>query len=63
MGKTYKESHFPGSKQSGKAAEYQSKKKVRHSKMQPYKRERAMVHLFLRCLEHTIKQINLILII
>lgn len=36
MGKTYKESHFPGSKQSGKAAEYQSKKKVRHSKMQPF---------------------------
>lgn len=43
MGKTYKESHFPGSKQSGKAAEYQSKKRVRHSKMQPYKRERAIV--------------------
>ena len=43
MGKTYKESHFPGSKQSGKEAEYQSKKRVRHSKMQPYKRERAIV--------------------
>lgn len=39
MGKTYKESHFPGSKQSGKAAEYQSKKRVRHSKMQLYKEE------------------------
>ena len=33
MGKTYKESHFPDSKQPGKAAEYQSKKKVRHSKL------------------------------
>lgn len=43
MGKTYKESHFPGSKQSGKAAEYQSKKKAKHSKMQPYKRERTIV--------------------
>lgn len=43
MGKTYKESHFPGSKQLGKAAEYQSKKRVRHSKMQPYKRKRAIV--------------------
>lgn len=43
MGKTYKESHFPGSKQSEKAAEYQSKKKAKHSKMQPYKRERTIV--------------------
>ena len=43
MGKTYKESNFLGSKQSGKAAEYQSTKRVRHSKMQPYKRKRAIV--------------------
>lgn len=43
MEKTYKKSHFPDSKQSGKAAEYQSKKRVRHSKMQPYKRERTIV--------------------
>lgn len=28
MGKTYKESNFPGSKQSGKAAEYQSKREL-----------------------------------
>jgi hypothetical protein len=43
MGKPIKSLIFPGSKQSGKAAEYQSKKRVRHSKMQPYKRERAIV--------------------
>lgn len=40
MGKTYKESHFPGSKQSEKAYEYQAKKKIRHKKLGPYKRGR-----------------------
>lgn len=43
MGKTYKESHFSGPKQSGKTAEYQIKRKIKHSKMQPYKRERIVV--------------------
>lgn len=37
MGKTYKES-YGGSNQSMYAKEYQSKKKIRHAKMQPYKR-------------------------
>lgn len=37
MGKTYKEA-FSGSKQSQHAKEYQSKKRIKHAKMQPYKR-------------------------
>lgn len=37
MGKTYKEA-FSGSKQSQYAKEYQSKKRIKHAKMQPYKR-------------------------
>jgi len=37
MGKTFKEA-YTGSKQSVVAKEYQSKKKIRHAKMQPYKR-------------------------
>lgn len=40
MGKTYKESHFPGSKQSREASFYQSKKKIRHSKMEAYSRQK-----------------------
>lgn len=37
MGKTYKES-YNGSKQALEALEYRSKKKIRHRKMEPYKR-------------------------
>ena len=37
MGKTYKEA-YGGSKQSQYAKEYQSKKRIKHAKMQPYKR-------------------------
>jgi hypothetical protein len=37
MGKTFKEAYF-GSKQAEIAKQYQSKKKTRHAKMQPYKR-------------------------
>lgn len=37
MGKTYKES-YTGSKQAKIAIAYQSKKKVRHQKMEAYKR-------------------------
>lgn len=40
MGKTYKESHSGDSKQSKKAAKYQSKKKIKHRKMDPYERKR-----------------------
>lgn len=38
MGKTYKESYY-GSKQAKLAAEYQSKKKIKHSKMTAYNRK------------------------
>ena len=40
MGKTYKESHYPGSKQSKAASEYQSKRKIKHEhvKMEAYNR-------------------------
>lgn len=37
MGKTYKESYY-GSKQAKLAAEYQSKKKIKHHKMDAYNR-------------------------
>ena len=43
MGKTFKESHFPDSKQAMKASEYQAKKKIRHSKMKPYKRNEQFI--------------------
>lgn len=38
MGKTYKESYY-GSKQAKLAAEYQSKKKIKHHKMDAYNRQ------------------------
>lgn len=37
MGKTYKESYY-GSKQAKLAAEYQSKKRIKHTKMDAYNR-------------------------
>lgn len=37
MGKTYKES-YTGSKQAKEAIEWRSRKKVRHQKMEAYKR-------------------------
>lgn len=39
MGKTYKESYY-GSKQAKLAAEYQSKKKIKHHKMDAYNRQK-----------------------
>ena len=37
MGKTYKESYY-GSKQAKLATEYQSKKRIKHTKMEAYNR-------------------------
>lgn len=37
MGKTYKESYY-GSKQAKLATEYQSKKRIKHTKMDAYNR-------------------------
>jgi len=39
MGKTYKES-YKGSKQSIEAEKYYAKKRTKHSKMDPYKRNK-----------------------
>ena len=47
MGKTYKESHYPDSKQSKLAANYQSKKKIKHVKMTAYSRVS-----FKRCVDY-----------
>lgn len=47
MGKTYKESHYIGSKQAKAAEEYQSKKKVKHAKMTAYNRTN-----FKRCVDY-----------
>ena len=47
MGKTYKESHYAGSKQSKAAEEYQSKKKIKHVKMTAYNRTN-----FKRCVDY-----------
>ena len=47
MGKTYKESHYADSKQSKLAAEYQSKKKIKHVKMDAYNRTN-----FKRCADY-----------
>lgn len=47
MGKTYKESHYPGSKQSKLASEYQSKRRIKHIKMEAYNRTN-----FKRCVDY-----------
>lgn len=47
MGKTYKESHYPDSKQSKLAISYQSKKRVKHAKMAAYNRVS-----FKRCVDY-----------
>lgn len=47
MGKTYKESHYPGSKQSKAAREYQSKKRVKHAKLEAYNRSN-----FKKCVDY-----------
>lgn len=47
MGKTFKESHYVGSKQAKAAEEYQSKKKIKHVKMTAYNRTN-----FKRCVDY-----------
>lgn len=51
MGKTYKESHYPGSKQSKAASEYQSKRKIKHVKMEAHNRTN-----FKRCVDYWIER-------